>query len=89
MKKGNPQKKAERIDSRASKKMDKAKSTWNKAEAMRKSPVGSNRTFAQEDFGKMAHQVKTERLYAKSARQADKAKDLKTRAGIVRAGSKK
>lgn len=89
MKKGNPEKKASRIDARADKKMANAQSSWRKAEAIRKSPAKSNSNFAKDDFAAMNQEGKANRLYSKSARKADAAKDLKTRATIIRAGAKK
>jgi hypothetical protein len=86
---GNPEKRAAKVEARAEKKMTKAKSSWNKAEATRKAEPPKNKTVTYDDFGGMAHQAKTNRLYARSARQAEKARDLKTKAGIIRSGGKK
>lgn len=86
--KGNPERRANRIDARADRKMSKAQSTWRRAEATKaasQKSMGSGKNFSGFDFDLNAS-AKANQLYRKSARQADRAKDLKTRAGIVRAG---
>lgn len=66
---------AERVEKRAVKTMDRAKKSWTKAEAIRKNTPSSGKAsnFAQDEFGRTGEQ-KAERLYSRAARQEAKAK---------------
>jgi hypothetical protein len=81
--------KSERVDARANKKMDKAKATWQRAEAIKnydETEEGVN--FAQDEFGMNASR-KANQLYAKAERQENKAEKLKKRAEFLKASGKK
>ena len=81
---------AGRVEKRAVKTMDRAKKSWNKAEAIRKTTPSSNKAsnFAQDEFGRTAEQ-KAERLYSRAARQETKAKGQMAKASYLKQTAKK
>jgi hypothetical protein len=81
-----PKGRAGRVEKRAVKTMDRAKKSWTKAEAIRKTTPSSNKAsnFAQDEFGRTAEQ-KAERLYSRAARQETKAKGQMAKAQYLKA----
>jgi hypothetical protein len=83
---------AGRVEKRAVKTMDRAKKSWTKAEAIRKTTPSSDKAsnFAQDEFGRTAA-AKSEQLYRRAARQEAKAKGQMAKAKYLKEakGSKK
>ena len=81
---------AGRVEKRAVKTMDRAKNSWNKAEAIRKTTPSSSKAsnFAQDEFGRTADQ-KAERLYSRAARQETKAKGQMAKSSYLKQTAKK
>jgi hypothetical protein len=81
-----PKGRAGRVEKRAVKTMDRAKKSWTKAEAIRKTTPSSDKAsnFAQDEFGRTAA-AKSDQLYRRAARQEAKAKRQMSKAEYLKA----